>query len=414
MQEVMETNFRPGNHVHHHHHYEQLVSGVGPPIHLNQSMMRNTRRDLLLGHAFPGPSPGLHPPGPSSSNDQRNSANGVKRPSTAKNATGRNGCRHTKRSPSERRFKCDQIGCDRMFFTRKDVKRHMVVHTGVRNFPCPYCQQRFGRKDHLVRHAKKSHNRDTRTSALNSYAAAAAASSTSSSSSTSSLHHHHPPFLPPPIPSSSSPANIKGMRSGPSIPQASNGNACASSPHDHSSPSSSLLLLNSGHHGSNGNGSSYHHSSPHHHQGVMADAYAASSMMAHHHHSLAHHQQADQLHHSQSHAQVPSHHHHHMVKSESSGANTGPPPPAYFSFPVASTPPFVSHSLMANPFVPTSPRTLYSSPGPSAFSVSVPGMSSLVVGGDHGVGPPPPSAMTAAFTLPGENPQLPHFSQAFQ
>ena len=48
------------------------------------------------------------------------------------------------------------------FFTQKDVKRHLVVHTGVRNFPCPYCTQRFGRKDHLVRHAKKTHDQDTR------------------------------------------------------------------------------------------------------------------------------------------------------------------------------------------------------------------------------------------------------------
>lgn len=64
-------------------------------------------------------------------------------------SSSKNGSRHTKRPPSERRFKCEQ--CERMFFTRKDVKRHMVVHTGVRNFACPYCQQRFGRKDHLVR-----------------------------------------------------------------------------------------------------------------------------------------------------------------------------------------------------------------------------------------------------------------------
>src|SRR5437868_6992236 len=59
----------------------------------------------------------------------------------------RNIVRHTKRPPSERRFKCDQ--CDRMFFTRKDVKRHLVVHTGIRNFACDFCSQRFGRKDHL-------------------------------------------------------------------------------------------------------------------------------------------------------------------------------------------------------------------------------------------------------------------------
>src|SRR5690606_31847011 len=52
--------------------------------------------------------------------------------------------------------------CPGRFFTQKDVKRHLVVHTGMRNFACPYCTQRFGRKDHLVRHAKKSHNQDTR------------------------------------------------------------------------------------------------------------------------------------------------------------------------------------------------------------------------------------------------------------
>lgn len=73
-------------------------------------------------------------------------------PSSPKNKS-RSVPRHTKRPSSERRFKCDQ--CDRMFFTRKDVKRHMVVHTGIRNFACPFCTQRFGRKDHLVRHAKK-------------------------------------------------------------------------------------------------------------------------------------------------------------------------------------------------------------------------------------------------------------------
>ncbi|CAB4061911.1 PLAG1 [Lepeophtheirus salmonis] len=41
--------------------------------------------------------------------------------------------------------------------SRKDLKRHSVVHTGDREFPCHHCTQRFGRKDHMVRHAKKSH-----------------------------------------------------------------------------------------------------------------------------------------------------------------------------------------------------------------------------------------------------------------
>ncbi|XP_077495691.1 zinc finger protein PLAGL2-like isoform X1 [Amblyomma americanum] len=58
--------------------------------------------------------------------------------------------------PTERRFKCDR--CERSFFTRKDVKRHLVVHTGQRNFQCQFCPQKFGRKDHLVRHTKKTHS----------------------------------------------------------------------------------------------------------------------------------------------------------------------------------------------------------------------------------------------------------------
>jgi len=59
------------------------------------------------------------------------------------------------KSPSEKKFQCEQ--CDRRFFTRKDVKRHLVVHTGTRDFCCSLCPQKFGRKDHLVRHIKKSH-----------------------------------------------------------------------------------------------------------------------------------------------------------------------------------------------------------------------------------------------------------------
>ncbi|KPP64853.1 zinc finger protein PLAGL2-like [Scleropages formosus] len=55
----------------------------------------------------------------------------------------------------ERRHPC--VHCDRRFYTRKDVRRHLVVHTGRKDFLCPLCAQCFGRKDHLTRHAKKSH-----------------------------------------------------------------------------------------------------------------------------------------------------------------------------------------------------------------------------------------------------------------
>ncbi|XP_022202415.1 zinc finger protein PLAG1 isoform X2 [Nilaparvata lugens] len=62
----------------------------------------------------------------------------------------------TVKTAEDRKYHCDH--CDRSFFTGKDVRRHMVVHTGKRDFLCQFCPQRFGRKDHLVRHIKKSHS----------------------------------------------------------------------------------------------------------------------------------------------------------------------------------------------------------------------------------------------------------------
>lgn len=58
----------------------------------------------------------------------------------------------------EKKHHCEH--CERRFYTRKDVRRHMVVHTGRKDFLCQYCAQRFGRKDHLTRHMKKSHSRE--------------------------------------------------------------------------------------------------------------------------------------------------------------------------------------------------------------------------------------------------------------
>ena len=50
--------------------------------------------------------------------------------------------------------------CDKKFFTRKDVKRHLITHTKKRDFLCQFCPQRFGRKDHLSRHLRTSHTGD--------------------------------------------------------------------------------------------------------------------------------------------------------------------------------------------------------------------------------------------------------------
>lgn len=60
------------------------------------------------------------------------------------------------KTPADKKYEC-QV-CDRKFYTGKDVRRHLVVHTGLRDFLCQFCPQRFGRKDHLTRHIKKSHN----------------------------------------------------------------------------------------------------------------------------------------------------------------------------------------------------------------------------------------------------------------
>ncbi|XP_051947449.1 pleiomorphic adenoma gene X [Xyrauchen texanus] len=73
---------------------------------------------------------------------------------------------HTGRPPPgtvvrERKHQCER--CGRRFFTRKDVRRHAVVHTGRRDFLCPRCAQRFGRRDHLTRHLKKSHAQELET-----------------------------------------------------------------------------------------------------------------------------------------------------------------------------------------------------------------------------------------------------------
>ncbi|XP_068120548.1 zinc finger protein PLAGL2 [Hyperolius riggenbachi] len=65
---------------------------------------------------------------------------------------------HNHRPPvgnREKKYPCEH--CDRCFYTRKDVRRHLVVHTGRKDFQCHCCAQMFGRKDHLTRHMKKSH-----------------------------------------------------------------------------------------------------------------------------------------------------------------------------------------------------------------------------------------------------------------
>ncbi|KAK4884777.1 hypothetical protein RN001_001048 [Aquatica leii] len=98
------------------------------------------------------------------------------------------------KNPNEKKFTCDH--CDRKFFTRKDVRRHLVVHTGMRDFLCQFCPQRFGRKDHLVRHIKKSHSKnlpqETQVPTIKSEVPELSIKSEPSESSISNPEHYDP------------------------------------------------------------------------------------------------------------------------------------------------------------------------------------------------------------------------------
>lgn len=71
------------------------------------------------------------------------------------------GARAAKNS-TEKTHQC--VECWKKFFTRKDVKRHLITHTKRKDFLCQFCPQRFGRKDHLTRHLRTTHTGDNQSS----------------------------------------------------------------------------------------------------------------------------------------------------------------------------------------------------------------------------------------------------------
>jgi len=81
----------------------------------------------------------------------------------------------------EKRFQCTQ--CNKRFPTSKDLKRHDVVHTGNREFQCSFCSHRFGRKDHRMRHEKKTHAAELLQQQQKAAAAQAAGTTTAAASS---------------------------------------------------------------------------------------------------------------------------------------------------------------------------------------------------------------------------------------
>jgi len=101
---------------------------------------------------------------------------------------------HVKRL-NEKRFQCGQ--CSKRFPTSKDLKRHDVVHTGNREFQCSFCSHRFGRKDHRMRHEKKTHANELQLSSSpispSTVASSSQAASLSSNIAAVEKQHHQRP-----------------------------------------------------------------------------------------------------------------------------------------------------------------------------------------------------------------------------
>lgn len=55
----------------------------------------------------------------------------------------------------EKRRECDI--CQMRFYTKSDVARHRITHTGEKNFSCDLCHSVFASKDSLRRHNKRTH-----------------------------------------------------------------------------------------------------------------------------------------------------------------------------------------------------------------------------------------------------------------
>ncbi|XP_064644782.1 uncharacterized protein LOC135498436 [Lineus longissimus] len=56
-------------------------------------------------------------------------------------------------------FQCDT--CPKTFLTSRDLRRHILTHTGEKPLKCELCDKRFARPDYLKLHARRMHSDDT-------------------------------------------------------------------------------------------------------------------------------------------------------------------------------------------------------------------------------------------------------------
>ncbi|KAI8896996.1 hypothetical protein BC833DRAFT_658907 [Globomyces pollinis-pini] len=52
-------------------------------------------------------------------------------------------------------YKCSHPGCNLIYSRKYDMLRHMKSHKDTKQFSCQECGKKFGRKEHLQKHASK-------------------------------------------------------------------------------------------------------------------------------------------------------------------------------------------------------------------------------------------------------------------
>lgn len=133
----------------------------------------------------------------------------------------------------ERPFVCDFKNCQKSFTRNEELTRHRRIHSGIRPYPCRWCDKRFGRKDHLRKH-ERTHERRLRSTLLLNYTASLPANAANN------LLHHSP------SPSTTTTNNHRATSNGP-LNLAMLGQESSSSPPPPSLPAGPTLLPLNGH-----------------------------------------------------------------------------------------------------------------------------------------------------------------------
>ncbi|XP_070702875.1 gastrula zinc finger protein xFG20-1-like [Pempheris klunzingeri] len=103
----------------------------------------------------PGPDRNPHPRGPLEAEDQTEDCSEPQTEDSEdweETREAQSGSKSLKNTKVKKRFSCFE--CGKKFSLKKNLKRHVRTHTGVKPFTCLECGKRFGRKSHLQRHVK--------------------------------------------------------------------------------------------------------------------------------------------------------------------------------------------------------------------------------------------------------------------